>query len=141
MTISFFVPCVPVAQPRQRHRIIASGSRSFVHNYTPAKHPVQDFKATCKIAANSTHAKAPLECPVCLTLQFILPRPSSTPKRIVDRVPHTKKPDIENLCKSVMDALTGVLFADDKQVFSLNAEKWIASISDSPGVFVTVKEF
>lgn len=40
------VPGVPVAQPRQRHRVIAGN----VSNYTPASSPVNAFKATVRLA-------------------------------------------------------------------------------------------
>ena len=38
----------------------------------------------------------------------------------------TKKPDIDNVCKIVLDGLNGVAYADDKQVVSLSANKYFA---------------
>ena len=38
----------------------------------------------------------------------------------------TKKPDIDNICKIVLDGLNGVAYADDKQVISLTANKYFA---------------
>ena len=38
----------------------------------------------------------------------------------------TKKPDIDNICKIVLDGLNGVAYADDKQVVSLIANKYFA---------------
>lgn len=38
----------------------------------------------------------------------------------------TKKPDIDNICKIVLDGLNGVAYADDKQVVSLSANKYFA---------------
>jgi crossover junction endodeoxyribonuclease RusA len=43
---------------------------------------------------------------VSLALRFVLPRRNSEPKRITP--PHTRKPDLDKLARSVMDALTGV---------------------------------
>ena len=31
-------------------------------------------------------------------------------------IAHTKKPDIDNLCKFVMDSLSGLLWQDDNQI-------------------------
>lgn len=38
----------------------------------------------------------------------------------------TKKPDIDNICKIVLDGLNGVAYPDDKQVISLSANKYFA---------------
>jgi Holliday junction resolvase RusA-like endonuclease len=139
--ITFTIPSIPIAQPRQRHRVVTTGGKSFATNYTPSKHPVQDFRAVCKLCASNAYSGPLLQSPLCVSLVFMLPRPSSTPKKHVDKFPHVKKPDIENLCKSVMDALTMVVWHDDRQIFSLNAEKWVCGVNDKPGVIVMVKEF
>lgn len=49
--------------------------------------------------------------------------PKSTPKKIKEQ-PDMNKPDIDNVIKSVLDALNGVAFADDKQVICVNAYKF-----------------
>lgn len=49
--------------------------------------------------------------------------PKSTPKKIKEQ-PDTNKPDIDNIIKSVLDALNGVAFADDSQVICVNAYKF-----------------
>ena len=36
----------------------------------------------------------------------------------------TKKPDVDNLFKLVTDALSGVIYADDKQIVSCRVQKW-----------------
>jgi len=53
-------------------------------------------------------------------LRFILPRP----KRLgAASSPHTTRPDIDKLCRCVLDALTGVAWRDDSQVVSITATK------------------
>ena len=39
-----------------------------------------------------------------------------------------KRPDIDNLCKVVLDALNTIAFKDDNQIVELIAEKWYAEI-------------
>lgn len=56
------------------------------------------------------------------------------------REPHTIKPDADNLAKSVLDALSGLLFHDDKQVASLVVTKQIAAGDEQPHVVVRVLE-
>jgi len=48
--IRFIVHAVPTAQPRQRHRVAIIGGMHRVMNYTPAKHPVNAFKAAVQHA-------------------------------------------------------------------------------------------
>ena len=50
-----------------------------------------------------------------------MPIPKSTPKKLMRSmvngvIAHTKKPDIDNLCKFVMDSLSGLLWQDDNQI-------------------------
>jgi crossover junction endodeoxyribonuclease RusA len=75
--------------------------------------------------------------PVTITLTFRLPVPQSAPKR--KRLSATKRPDLDKLVRGVLDALTGVVWADDAQVVRLVAEKELA-YDDVPGVSVVVTE-
>jgi Holliday junction resolvase RusA-like endonuclease len=75
--------------------------------------------------------------PVVLRVTFHLPRPQSLPKRVLH---HTKKPDLDKLCRSTKDALKGVLYADDAQVVELDARKVYAAIGAAPCAIVTVEE-
>ena len=46
--------------------------------------------------------------------------------------------DIEKLVRSTNDALTGVLFDDDRQVVSLNATKRYCVEGEQPGAIITL---
>jgi len=70
---------------------------------------------------------------ICLEAEFILARPKTLPKKVVD---HTKKPDLDNLLKAVKDAMTGIVWRDDSQVVSLIARK---DYGPTPGIKVVVK--
>lgn len=48
---------------------------------------------------------------------------------------HTSKPDVDNLAKAVLDAMNGVLWKDDSQVFRLVTEK---VYTEEPFVRLTV---
>lgn len=58
--------------------------------------------------------------PVCMSLMFVFERPKSAPKK---RVGMTVKPDVDKLCRAILDAGTGILYHDDSQVISLTAAK------------------
>jgi Holliday junction resolvase RusA-like endonuclease len=55
--------------------------------------------------------------PCSIGLKFFFERPPSIPKRRVEMV---VKPDIDKLIRATLDALKGVLFADDAQVVALS---------------------
>ena len=50
---------------------------------------------------------------------------------------HGSRPDVDKLARAVLDALTGVVFADDGQVASLDASKQFSD-PGAPGATVTV---
>ena len=56
-------------------------------------------------------------------MQFYMPMPKSWSGKKKDRMnmhPHQQRPDIDNLIKSVMDAL----LAEDKKIYYIVASKW-----------------
>lgn len=140
--IIIHVPAVPVAQPRQRHRIAGKGKKAFVVNYTPKDDPSVAFKATVRMAAEKAYSGPPLGGPLRVDCLFVMPRPQRLiwKKRPMPRVPHTKNPDIDNLLKATFDALSGLVIVDDAMIYSLNAEKFYASGDESPHVQVEITQ-
>lgn len=55
----------------------------------------------------------PREIAIAMTLDFYFTKPASVSKR---RAYPTVKPDVDKLVRAILDALTGVLYADDAQV-------------------------
>jgi len=138
--IEFFVDHKPIAQPRQRHRIIGFGEGSFVHNYTPSAHPVQSFKDAIRNGAKKAYFN-PAGCgPYAVRLVLLFPRPKRMvwKKRPMPREVHASKPDVENVGKAVLDALTGIIWVDDSQVCDLRIQKFYASGSEKAGVLVEI---
>lgn len=75
---------------------------------------------------------APLQGGIRLRVQFSFVRPKTQQGRAV---PHVK-PDLDKLCRAVLDALTGVVYEDDAQVVTLTASKIYRPTG--PGAFVAV---
>lgn len=64
----------------------------------------------------------PLE--ILLTAYFQMPQSWSKKKMLrMLGYPHTSRPDIDNIVKSVVDGISGHAFHDDNQVFRVVAEK------------------
>lgn len=72
--------------------------------------------------------------PVRLGMRFMLYRAAKeTPG-----YPHTKMPDLDKLARLVLDALTGIVYADDSQVAAIYASKVYAAKNNDTGVIITV---
>lgn len=114
--------------PKARPRVVTKGKRRFA--YTPKK--VREWEAHVKEEARR-HFERPFDWPVVVSLIFYMPRPKS--RRLDFWVPTT--PDLDNLEKSVLDALNGVAYTDDRLVVAKSASKRYAG-PDGPYVQITV---
>jgi len=83
------------------------------------------------------HVSAYTTDPVRVRLRFALPRPKSLSRRASHR-PHTKRPDVDKLARAALDALTGVIFKDDSQVYALHAVKHYAHEDQPPHVIISI---
>lgn len=81
---------------------------------------------------------------VSLTITFILTRPKShfcRNGKLKDSAPRlctARIGDIDKLVRGVCDALTGISYDDDCQVFDLHAERRYAIGYEKPGAIITV---
>lgn len=81
------------------------------------------IRAAFNASATAQHyVPAPAHTPVCVDITTTRPLPASRPKKIASE-PDTFKPDIDNIAKLVLDALTKHAYADDAQVVKLNVTK------------------
>ena len=75
---------------------------------------------------------------VIVHMVFVMPIPKSYSKKkqaALVGASHTKKPDLDNLVKAVLDALNGKAFADDSVISSISASKEYGS---EPSVWVSI---
>ena len=121
-TIIFTVHEPPFAKQRPRF----SSQGGWFRSYTPAKtHRAEKlirraFDEQCK------GVKIPLNGPISVTIKFLMPIPGSLSKKKKEALklsPHVKRPDIDNLMKTVCDALNNYVFSDDSQIYLLTATK------------------
>lgn len=69
------------------------------------------------------------EKPLVAFIEIYYGIPKSTPKKNIKpmlegKIRPCKKPDIDNVCKIIFDALNGIAYKDDTQIVSLIASKW-----------------
>lgn len=74
-----------------------------------------------------------IEEAVVITLQFYMPIPTTTSKKLrkminAGEVYHIKKPDIDNCTKYAIDCVKGLIIKDDNQVCEIHATKDYAEI-------------
>jgi Holliday junction resolvase RusA-like endonuclease len=139
-----YVPSTPVAQPRVK----ATAFRGKASVYTPTKiknsdgtkkpHPIVQFKHEVKEACRKEYTAAPLEGPLCVDVYAVFPRKKFPKKAGEGRIYHIAKPDRDNLDKAILDAMKGIIFADDKQVCRGMIEKVYAAVDEQPHVEIIV---
>lgn len=71
------------------------------------------------------------EKPLYAVLKIYYGIPKSTPKKHIEpmlngKIRPCKKPDIDNVCKIIFDALNGIAYKDDTQIVQLHATKFYA---------------
>ena len=127
----YIIAGIPIPQKRHRHT-----SKGFV--YDPS---FKDKKAIKKALMSQNKAK--FLGPVSLFVHFYMKRPQSDYRtgKFKDMLKkdaplhHAKKPDIDNLCKFIMDCCNDIVFKDDSQVFQLSSSK---TYDDSPRTEFTI---
>jgi len=86
------------------------------------------------------YREEPLRCPLDIGMIFYFPIAESTSgvkrtQMLNGVLHHIIKPDADNLAKFALDAMTGVIFHDDCQVFRLSIEK---RFSTKPGTYIQI---
>lgn len=140
----FTVYGCPIAQPRQRHSLIKTkDGREFIHNYTPKNDPVQDWKYNvAMMAKQETDRLGLIEGPIQLRVTCFLPRPQklNTKKYPPGQIPHTSRPDCDNLIKSIKDALKHIVYKDDSQIFYETIQKFYHELGGKPRAVISIEE-
>jgi Holliday junction resolvase RusA-like endonuclease len=120
---AFTVPGQPIGKARARVVL----NRGKVRAFTPDKTARFENLVRCAfVAAYPNHV--PLEGPVsvCVYAYFLPPKCFKPKGKYVDTesVPHTKRPDSDNICKSIFDAGNGVIWRDDSQIYQMHVFKF-----------------
>ena len=139
--IEFKVEGRPVPQPRPRVYRTATGKSKAVNSRQSI-----NYKRIVKYAALSEMNKQRLtmtDRPLAMCLTFVFTPPKSYTKKKLEAVKsgelrYTKHKDLDNLAKSVMDALNNVVYKDDSQIVTLCANK---EYGEEDCVLIRIEEF
>jgi crossover junction endodeoxyribonuclease RusA len=129
-SLVLFVPGIPAPQGSKRH--VGKG----ILIESSAK--VKPWRESIRWSILEAWRDPPMCGPVSVCLDFIMPRPASTPKRKTP--PAIRRPDIDKLARACLDAIGSAgVYRDDSQVTRLFATKRIAGIGESPGCSISVE--
>ena len=122
-----------------RPRVTSKGH--FAHAYTPSKTKNYEKLIQNSYLSNYTYDNM-LIGPIKANLVAYFSIPNSVSKRkqkvlLNNLEKHTKKPDIDNVVKSVFDALNNLAFEDDSNIVEVSAKKMY---SNNPRVELELKE-
>ena len=133
--MKIIIPGVPVGKGRPKFSTFGGYPKA----YTPVK--TVNYENLVKIAFQQT-GEQPFERETQLradiTAFFPIPKSTSKKKRLemeVGLLMHTKKPDCDNVAKSILDALNGIAYYDDAQICELVVCKMY---SDEPRAEVVI---
>ena len=123
MKLTLTIPGEPVAKGRPR---FYNG-----HAITPAK--TVNYETLVKEMWAVTHGQKMLAGELCASLTAYFAIPDSKSKLMKKRMSEgivrpTKKPDIDNLIKSVFDSLNGIAYKDDSQIVTVVASKFYSDV-------------
>jgi len=133
----------PVGKPAARAGIIKRGDKVFAMLHAADDdHPIHRWAGCIRSAALPYRLETPFaDGALEVKLSFLMPPPQAMVRhgRLLRTWPITR-PDTDNLCKAVLDALTGLLWADDNVVVRLALEKRYAQPGQLPRCQVRIEE-
>jgi len=128
MQIMFTVYGEPVAKGRPRF----AKRGNYVQTYTPVK--TKSYEDEVRLLATKAKGSgSTLEgsLSVFIYISFSVPQSYSKRKReacLSGETKHTKKPDLDNVAKAIIDGMNGIIFKDDSQIINLHVTKVYAEV-------------
>jgi Holliday junction resolvase RusA-like endonuclease len=122
----FTVPGVPI--PKQSFRCVLGGPGQKVRGYTPER--VTKWRDTVILFAKVALASS----------TFMTPSLENFEAWFYFTLPDYRRRDLDNLSKNIMDALKGVVWVDDTQVYQYHVEKRVTKEFE-PGIIIVIDRY
>ena len=150
--LSLDIPGSPVA--KARHRVRAPTATQLIRwvrsgasprtmprpqLYQPVTGPTAQWERLAAMLMRSKFRQAPISGPVAVHTVSVMPRPQRIPKRQPGRTWAPKKPDLDNIVKSILDAVVMArVIEDDRLVVQITAEQVYAAIGEAAHTELTI---
>lgn len=142
LSLKLYVWGAPVAQSRPRGRVVTpAGKRPFIQFYEEKKSAdwqlevakqVREQVPLLQVTGDGSDFVLPATGRVLMSIRFNIAKPVSYPKSVVH---NTRKPDVDNLGKAVLDGIVkGRIIEDDNLVTDLVVYKRYANVEHPEGV-------
>lgn len=138
MFVEFTVPGEPQGKGRPRFARIGSGIRT----YTPEKTAAYENLVKLEYERVFRGQKFSDDAQIYMNILCIYSIPSSATKKkrammLSGEMKPTKKPDCDNVLKTIADSLNGIAYRDDAQIVRATVSK---KYGELPGVRVLIEE-
>lgn len=133
--VDFIVEGKPVPKGRPRHA--THNGRTW--EYTPKT--TLDYERKVREAFLEQNQSVHKDACIGIRIIFYMPIPKGTSKKQVQKMSgdmHRKKPDLDNLIKSVLDGLNGVAYTDDSLLGKVEASKVYCPPHIEPYAYITL---
>lgn len=124
----------PVSKARPRAAVI----KGHAHMYTPKKS--KNFEYMIRQRAEELF-DTPIDGPVSVEIEIYLKRPKYMiwKTKPMPKIYHTKRSDLDNFIKAILDGLNQVAFHDDGQVAEIIARKWYQKGGKGPMTTIKIE--
>ena len=138
MRIELTIPGKPVAQGRPR--FYRRGNFVVATDPKASKVYKADIQYLAQKHKEDNNISGLLDGPLGLDVMAYFPCPKSRWRKTKPRTEehHAKRPDADNVAKSIKDGLTGVFYHDDSQISELIIRKRIAAQGEAPRIEVSL---
>ena len=115
---------------------------NFVKTYTPEKTANYENLVKVEYRRQCHDFKSDSDVPLDVRIMAYYGIPKSTSKKkhklmLFKALRPTKKPDIDNIAKAVLDSINRIAYKDDSQIVDLQVRKFY---SENPRVVVTIQK-
>ena len=136
--VRFKIDCVPPTTSHHHKKIVKTKAFTKLADRDELVHA----KQLLEVYLLRHRILAPVPAPIRLTIAYVWPWLAKHGKRVREagvRIPHTSKPDLTNVTKTLEDRLAKMRFIeDDRGVAQLVISKWWGP---DPGIFVQIETF
>ena len=138
LRIELTIPGKPVAQGRPR--FYRRGNFVVATDPKASKVYKADIQYLAQKHKENNNISELLDGPLGLDVMAYFPCPKSRWRKTKPRTEehHAKRPDADNVAKSIKDGLTGVFYHDDSQISELIIRKRIAAQGEAPRIEVSL---